>query len=141
MKLVPLCTMTHRQTEYVSSGPLPGGDSIGFVLAEGEVTGERLAGTTKRHNFAYHRADGVNLPNTQGVIATHDGATVFFEIHGLSPLPRPGTTVRDAFAGIMFRTADPRYAWLNSVYGVCEGRYAGGPVAGYDIYECRSDDA
>ena len=38
-------------------------------------------------------------------------------------------------------TQNARYAWLNSVYGVCEGKYAGGPVAGYDVYECRGDDA
>ena len=141
MKLVPLFTMTNRQTASLGSGPLVGGDTIAFVLGEGEIAGERIRGTLQRANLARHRADGVNIPDTHGVITTDDDAHIFFELRGQAAPPAAGSAIRNVFAGMTFRTDSPAYSWLNAVYALAEAHYdtRGGSIE-YHVFECAPDD-
>ncbi len=139
MKLVPLCTLIYeRPSAHHTSGPLEGGDAIGWVIGEGQVTGSRLNGRLKRFTKPLHRADGVHQPETHGVIIAAEGL-IFYELRGLSPAPIGSG--RQVFGGVTFRTDVPAYAWLNRTYAVAETSYDG--QAGgleYRLYECRSDD-
>jgi hypothetical protein len=141
MKLVPLFTMTNRQTVSIGSGPLAGGDTIGFVLGEGDIAGERVRGTLQRANLARHRADGVNVPDTHGVISTDDGASIFFELRGQAAAPATGSAIRNVFAAMTFRTSAPAYGWLNAVFALAEAHYdtRGGSIE-YRVFECAPDD-
>jgi hypothetical protein len=137
VKLVTLFTMSHRQTASIYSDPLPGGETIGWNVGEGTVTGERLRGKLQRANRPWHRADGLQVPDSHGVVTTDDGAVVFFEFHGLGRAA-DGETPPVAFGAFTFRTADTRYGWLNSVFAVAERRDRGDtPVVTWDAYECR----
>jgi hypothetical protein len=134
--MVLLFTMTHRQTAAIYSRALPGGETIGWAVGEGSVSGLRIRGRLRRANRPWHRADGVQIPNSYGVISTDDGASVFFDFRGLG---RPlGDRPPEAYGGMTFRTADERYAWLNSIFAVAERRDDGGPEAAviYNVYEC-----
>ena len=139
MKLVPLFTMSHRPTASIYSGALPGGEVVGWNVGEGTVTGERIRGRLQRANRPWHRADGLQVPDSHGVITTDDGASVFYEFRGLG---RAGEGERppEGYGAFTFRTADARYSWLNAVFAVAERRDRGGaePVL-YDVYECRPD--
>ena len=139
MKLVPLFTLTYdRPLEHRASGPLAGGDAIGWVVGEGRVSGERLNGTLRRFTKPLHRADGVHEPETHGVIVAAEGL-VFYDMRGLSP--SPVGQARQVFGGVTFRTDVPAYEWLNRVYAVAETMYDG--KAGgleYRLYECRADE-
>jgi hypothetical protein len=137
VKLVPLFTMRHRQTAAVYSDPLPGGETVGWVIGEGVVSGARIRGTLQRANRPWHRADGVQVPDSHGIITTDDGASVFFELRGLGR-PASGDTRPEAYGGLTFRTSEARYAWLNSVFAVAERTDDGGPDGvAYEVYECQ----
>jgi hypothetical protein len=140
MKLVPLCTMAGQRTAYSYSDPLPGGDRVGWVVGEGVVRGERLSGTLRRSNRPLHRADGVNVDSTDGVITT-DGGPVFYSLRGIAVKRSADAEDRTIFASVTFRTAVPDHAWLNAVFCVAEATWdgKGGPVE-YQVYECRQDD-
>src|SRR5436190_9645870 len=118
MKLVPLCTMTSRRIDHAYTDALPGGERIGWVVGEGRVEGERLAGTLRRSNVPHHRADGVNVDTTDGVITTADGASIFYALRGLAVLDPSAPPARDILASVTFRTSAAAYAWLNSVFAV-----------------------
>jgi hypothetical protein len=138
MKLVPLCTMTSRRIDHAYTDALPGGERVGWVVGEGRVEGERLSGTLRRSNVPHHRADGVNVDTTNGVITTPDGASVFYELRGLAVVTAGGAPARDILASVTFRTSAPAYAWLNSVFAVAEAKYDGlGGPSEYHIFECR----
>lgn len=139
MKLVPLFTMTHRPTVATYSDALTGGESVGWVVAEGTVSGDRIRGTQRRVNRPWHRGDGMQVPDSHGVITTDDGALVFFEFRGLGRAA-DGDKPPEGYGGVTFRTADARYIWLNSIFAVAERRDRGGAEAVvYDVYECRPD--
>ena len=140
MKLVPLFTMTNLQTTTVASGPLVGGDTIAFVFGDGVVVGDRVHGSFRRVNRATHRADGVNVPDTHGVITTEDGANVFFEVRGLAAPPESGSTIRNVFSALTFRTGSPEYLWINSVFAIAEAQYdTRGSTIEYRVFECAPD--
>ena len=139
--MVLLFTMSHRNTAAIYSGSLPGGESIGWAIGEGTVSGPRVRGKLRRANRPWHRADEAQVPNSYGVITTDDGASVFFEFRGLGR-PALGGRPPEAYGGMTFRTADDRYAWLNSIFAVAERRDDGGREAAvtYEVYECASEE-
>ena len=94
----PLCEVELRYTSLESIDFGAGGQLYGTM--EGTASGERLRGTLRLTNLAPRRADNVNMPTLRGVLDAH--ARVFV------------TT-------FTFRTADSRYSWLNTTFGVLEG--------------------
>lgn len=145
MKLAPLFDMTVRYTEIQWAEPLdhPGGrEGIAWALREGRVDGPRLKGAYRACNHPYRRADDVNVPDVHAMITTDDGARVYYELHAYGLL-EPGKDTRRVVGSLTFRTGDPRYAWLNSLFATVEGAYERGPdglLRGtFHAYECVSE--
>lgn len=118
MNLTPLCEMEMHYTwiDYVDYGA--GGQYVGIL--EGTVTGDRLRGTLKSVNVPARRPDNVNCPAFRGIIATEDGAKIYFEFNGIALL-RPEDKARVFTTSLSLRTGDARYAWVNNVVGAVEG--------------------
>ncbi len=87
-----------------------------FFVAQGEVSG-RIAGRLEGANHPRSRVDRCALPNVQGAIVTHDGATIIFDWHGIAR-PYPPER-RQIVVTATHVTADERYAWLNDA--ICVG--------------------
>ncbi len=145
MKLAPLFDMTVRYTEIRWAEPLdrPGGtEGQGWALREGRVDGARVRGTYKACNHPHRRADNVNEPEVYGMIATDDGALVYYEIHAYGLL-EPGKDTRRVVGSMTFKSGAPQYVWLNSCYATVEGSYVRGPdgllQGTFHAYECVSD--
>ncbi len=87
------------------------GDWFGYVAGGGRVTGERLSGGLRWTNHPRRRADGVWLPDFQGVISTDDGVQILFSFRGYNW----GLTDayeyerRAALGGLNMVTPDERY--------------------------------
>jgi hypothetical protein len=67
------------------SQPLPyagGVEPARQGVGDGTVTGERLSGGVQWSNQPRRRGDGTMLPDARGVITTHEGAEVFFDLTG-----------------------------------------------------------
>ena len=118
MNMIPLCEMEMHYTwiDYVDSGI--GGQYVGTL--EGTVRGDRLRGTLKSVNVPARRPDNVNCPAFRGIIATDDGAKIYFEFNGIALL-RPEDKARVFTTSLSLRTGDARYAWVNNTVGVVEG--------------------
>jgi hypothetical protein len=118
MQFVPLCDleMSYTDLEFVDYGA--GGQYYGHL--EGTLAGDRLRGLLRLVNLPPKRPDDVNMPTLRGILTTDDGATVFVAMDGLSVL-RPEDNARVYAATLTFRTGDPRYTWLNTVFAVQEG--------------------
>jgi len=101
-----------------------GGERRNFFVAEGEVTG-RITGRLRGANHPRRRADGTYEPDFQGVIETHDGATVLFDWRGYGRAYPEGRRQIVLFATHV--SDDERYRFLNDV--VCAG-----------VGEVRSED-
>jgi hypothetical protein len=137
MKLTPLCDFELRYTDlevldFGASGQLYGS-------LEGSLAGERLRGALRVTNLAPKRSDDVNLPTVRGLLTTDDGAKVWVAMDGMA-LARPTDGVRVVTAAITFRTGDPRYAWLNTVFAVTEGvldTVATGGAVRHRVYSCE----
>ena len=118
MNLSPLFEMElhYDWTDFVSYGT--GGQYIG--VAEGTVSGDRLHGTIKTVNVPAKRPDNVNCPAFRGIIATDDGAKIYFEFNGIALL-RPEDNARIFTTSLSLRTGDARYGWANNTVGAVEG--------------------
>lgn len=130
--------MTFAQPGRKVIGPLEGGDSIVFGTPTGEVEGERLQGRIQAVNHGRFRADGVNLPDTRGVITTSDEAHVYFELRGYA-IPQPGGSPIAVTASIVFRTDADELRWLNRVFGLAEAVFESTDRVTYRVYECVAE--
>jgi len=118
MQLTPLCDLELRYTSLESIDFGAGGQIYGTM--EGTVSGERLRGRLRLTNLAPRRPDNVNMPTLRGVLDTDDGAKIYVEMNGIANL-RQSDKARVFVTTVMFRTADQRHAWLNTVFAVLEG--------------------
>ena len=136
MNLIPLADLELRYTSLESVDYEAGGQLYGTM--EGQLNGEDLRGDLRLTNLAARRADNVNLPTLRGLLTTHDGASVYIELNGIATL-RPADQARVFVTSVTFRTGDPRYAWLNTVFGLLEGVLGSVSVGGLAqgrIYRC-----
>jgi len=122
MRLEHFCDMEFRYDTagFAVLAPFGGAEAQGYGVGTGTVTGDRLAGTIRWSNTPRRRGDGVLLPDTDGIIATSDGARVFFSMRGYS-LAKATPVSRVLLSSITFAADDERYAWLNTAFGVQEG--------------------
>jgi hypothetical protein len=142
MKLVPLFEMVYKYVErhtVALKGPR-GSDSTSWMFREGTIAGERVRGGHKAMNKSVLRSDDVVTPDIRGVLTTDDGAEVYYEIRGY------GIDIDGFrnFSGSMYLLTDSeKYAWLNTVVGVIEGRYTrdaeGYLIGTFQVYECVSE--
>jgi hypothetical protein len=144
MKLVPLFEMVHKYVERHSvslKGPL-GTDSTSWMFREGTILGDRIRGGHKAMNKSVLRSDNVVTPDIRGVLTTDDGAEVYYEVRGYG-IDVDG--LRNFTGTMYFMTDAARYAWINTVIGVMEGRYTRDPegylIGTFQVYECVSEAA
>ena len=100
----------------------PDADWVGYVDGGGTIEGDKVRGTLRWTNHPRRRADGVWLPDFQGVIQTDDAADILFSFSGYnySLTERFEYTHRAVVAAITFQTGSDHYRWLNDVFGVLE---------------------
>jgi Protein of unknown function (DUF3237) len=137
MKLTPLFDFELRYTDLEVLDFGAGGQLYGSL--EGFLEGERLRGALRVTNVAPMRPDDVNLPTVRGLLTTDDGAKVWVAMDGLA-LARSTDGARVVTAAITFRTGDPRYAWLNTIFAVTEGvlnTVAAGGAVHHRVYRCE----
>jgi hypothetical protein len=138
VRLLPLFTMTLEQPQRTIIGPLAGGDSIVYGTPTGEVSGARLEGSVRAVNHGRFRLDGVNEPDTRGVITTSRGAHVYFELRGHA-IPEPSGSPIAVTASIQFRTDDEEASWLNRVFALAEAVFETSERVTYRVYECVAE--
>ena len=93
-------------------------EGIGYGEGRGTATG-RIDGTVVWSNYPRRRTDGRMLPNLRGLITTHDGASVIFELRGRTIFEgdEPG---RQNLVG-WFESDHESYRWLNDLVCIAEG--------------------
>jgi len=136
--MTPLCDVELRYTSLESVDFGAGGQLYGTM--EGTVTGERLEGTLRLTNLAPRRPDNVNMPTLRGILVTRDDARIYVEMNGIATL-RESDQARVFVTTFTFRTADTRYSWLNTTFGLLEGALDSvgvGGVARGRAYECAA---
>ena len=114
MRLEPLYRVTFEYPEawFVELEGQRGAESQHFLIAEGRCEG-RLAGRFRGANHPRRRTHETYLPDFQGVIETHDGARVMFDLRGYGrayPEER-----RQVVGSVTHLSGDERYRWLNDV--------------------------
>lgn len=105
-----------------------------YAHMEGDWRGDRISGRLRLTNIAQKRADNVNTPALRGVLETHDGATLYVEMNGLSQIHGGG---RAFVNSLTFRTAHPTYQWATTMLCVVEGELYGPPRPNELRARCR----
>lgn len=134
MHVTPLCELEIHYTdlEFVDFGV--GGQYYGHL--EGHLRGGLLSGTVRLVNLAAKRPDDTNLPTLRGTLVTEDGAKVFISMDGIA-LMRAEDGARVFSGATAFRTGDPRYTWLNTLFAIMEGVLLPSMVAQVRVHRCE----
>ena len=127
-------------------GPGPYGTRLIFDVTGGSVAGPRLRGRVlpSGGDWLLVRPDAYGLLDVRAAVETEDGAFVYAQYYGvleMSPrvqrlLASGGRSEYGEFYFVTqprFETGDPRYAWLNAVMAVGEGRLLPNAVE-YRVY-------
>jgi hypothetical protein len=122
-----------------------------FDVIGGRAEGPRLRGrlVASGGDWLLVDAEGVGRLDVRGTLETDDGASIFIHYHGVLELNEAvlaalekgeSTDFGDSYFMTQprFETGDPRYAWLNRVVAVAEGRVLPGAVE-YRVYEVLND--
>ena len=151
MKLKPLLRYHADLKPPVDVGKGPYGTRQIFEVTGGSFEGERLKGTILTGGGDWILIDdrGVGHLDVRATFRTHDGAHIYLQYYGSlvinekvqKALGAGGSTEygdTSFFTAPRFETGDERYAWLNDVVAVAEGRVLPGAVE-YRVYECVND--
>ena len=138
MRLEPLFEMHADLKPGVPVGPGPQGTRSIVDVTGGRFSGARLRGRIlpSGGDWLLIRPDGASaLLDVRITFETHDGAFVYVTYYGVIELsaaaqaalaaPEGGSTEYGDHYFVTqprFETGDPRYAWLNDVVAVAEGR-------------------
>ncbi len=144
--------MSYRATLNAPAdvGRVPCGTRLFFEVSGGEFEGPRLRGRilTGGGDWLLIDNDGVGRLDVRAVFATDDGAHIYVQYPGVLMLDEktrasltggPATDYGHTHwvTQPRFETGDARYAWLNNVMAIGEGRALPGGVE-YRVYECRA---
>jgi hypothetical protein len=146
MKLEPLMTYRAQLRPPVEVGAGPLGTRTIFDVTGGSFEGARLRGRIlpSGGDWLLVGPDGVGRLDVRATFETDDGARIYVRYRGVLEL---NEKIRKALEGgesteygdtyfmtqPVFETGDRRYAWLNSVVAVAEGRLLPGEVE-YRVY-------
>jgi hypothetical protein len=120
------------------------------VVTGGSFMGPRLKGTiwASGGDWWLRGPDGVVRLDVRATFETDDGALIYGQYYGVvrpeagRPLAQPGETSEYGDAYFMtaprFETGDERYAWLNGLVCVAEGKRTAQGVA-YRVYAVVND--
>ena len=149
MKLTPLFELQGRIGSNTMVGQAPVGTRVIAELTGGTFTGERLSGQVLTPGADWLLIDnsGFGHIDVRLTLATSDGAHIYMRYTGLleyndaltAALAEGGTTrYGDNYFVTQprFETGDARYAWLNSIVAVAEGRLLEGGVQ-YRVFACE----
>jgi hypothetical protein len=150
-KLEYLMTYHAELEPPVEVGAVPSGVRRIVDVKGGAFEGPRLKGRILPGggDWLLVGNDGVARLDVRATLETHDGARIYVQYPGVlvlneriaQALARGGET-RYGETYFMtqprFETGDPRYAWLNSVVAVGEGRVRPGVVE-YRVYQVVND--
>jgi len=145
LKLEHLVTYHADLKPAVVVGNGPSGNRVIVDVLGGTFDGPRLKGTIlpSGADWLTVGADGVVRLDVRATLATEDGAHIYVHYHGVS-VPTDVSRARaargeatdfgDAYfmTAPRFETGDSRYAWMNSIIAVGEGRT--GPNASWVEY-------
>jgi Protein of unknown function (DUF3237) len=103
---------------YAIVSPCDGEEGIGYGEGRGTAIG-RIEDTVVWSNYPRRRTDGRMLPDARGLVTTHDGASILFELRGRTIFEgdEPG---RQNLVG-WFESDHESYRWLNDVVCIAEG--------------------
>jgi len=137
--------------EPAQIGPGPFGNRMIFDVAGGTGEGPRLRGRLLESggDWLLIGPDGVGRLDVRGTFETDDGARIYIQYHGVLEMNEKVTQALAQGQGIdfgdtyfmtqpRFETGDPRYAWLNRVVAVAEGRLLPRAVE-YRVYQVLND--
>ena len=146
MKLEHLVTYHADLKEAVEIGAGPAGQRRIVDVTGGTFEGPKMRGTIlpSGGDWIAMGADGVGRLDVRATFRTDDGAHVYVQYYGNLVLndaanaalaSGKGTDYGDTYfmTAPRFETGDPRYAWLNAVVAVGEGRIVPGGVE-YRVY-------
>jgi hypothetical protein len=132
-------------------GPGPSGARRIFDVKGGTFDGPRMKGKILRSgaDWLLIGNDGIGRLDVRGTFETDDGARVYMQYYGVVVLNEKvaaaltkgeATDYGDTYFMTQprFETGDPRYAWLNSVVAVSEGRILPNAVE-YKVYQVVND--
>ncbi|MSQ67777.1 MAG: DUF3237 domain-containing protein [Gammaproteobacteria bacterium] len=151
MKLEPLMTYHASLLPAVAVGAGPYGQRAIFEVTSGAFEGPRLRGIlrTGGGDWMLIDAQGVGHLDVRATFETHDGALIYVQYFGSVVLTEALTNALQGngetdygdtyfFTQPRFETGDARYAWLNQVIAVGQGRVRGGRVE-YQVSACVND--
>ena len=147
MKLVHLMTYRADLKPPVGLGKGPFGTRSIFDVTGGHAEGPRLCGTFLASGADWLLVDDgkIGRLDVRGTLVTDDGAHVYVHYHGVIEMNErvlgalekgEATDYGDTYFMTQprFETGDARYAWLNRVVAVAEGRVLPNAVE-YRVYE------
>jgi hypothetical protein len=132
--LVPLATVRVTRGDVYRLGQTAFNKRVIGSIANGRWEGERLSGEiiAPGGDWAIPSTDGkVMLLDVRQLLRTDDGALVYITYKGRCDRERGTYTVAPTF-----ETDDERYAWLNVVQAVGQGRSDGEDIV-YSMFEVR----
>ena len=148
MKLEPLFTFrADLKQPPAQVGAGPAGTRTIFDIAGGSFEGPKLRGRVLESggDWLLFGADGVGRLDVRGTLETDDGARIYVQYFGILEMNEAvagamargeGTEFGDTYFMTQprFETGDERYAWLNRVVAVAEGRMLPGGVE-YRVFQ------
>jgi hypothetical protein len=150
LKLEPLMTYRATLKPPVDVGPGPFGTRRIFDVTGGSFEGPRLRGqvVASGGDWILLDAEGVGRLDVRATFETDDGARLYVQYHGVIVMNQ---TAQDAlakgapmefgdtefFTTPRIETGDARYAWLNRLVTVAEGRVVPGGVE-YRVFALRN---
>ena len=152
MQLEPLMTFRgNLKPEAQPVGKGPYGTRQIFEVTDGSFEGERLKGDILSCGGDWLLIDDASVGHldVRLTLRTDDGAHIYVQYTGVLELndkvaaamaASTGTEFGDTYFMTQprFETGDERYAWLNNLVAVAEGRMIPGGVE-YQVYACRND--
>jgi hypothetical protein len=147
VKLEPLMEYRADLKPGTPVGDGPYGQRLIVDVSGGSVEGPRVRGKVlpSGGDWLLIRPDGKGLLDVRATFETDDGAFIYVQYYGVlevneqvaKALQEGGSTEYGEIYFMTqprFETGDPRYAWLNSVVAVAEGRIRPGAVE-YRVYQ------
>jgi hypothetical protein len=150
-KLEYLMTYRADLKPPVNVGAGPAGSRQIFDVTGGSLEGPRLKGRLQPSgaDWMLMGPDGVGRLDVRGTFETDDGAHIYVQYHGVLVLNDKVAQALASggeleygdtyfFTAPRFETGDERYAWLNSIVTIGEGRLLPNAVE-YRVYQVVSD--
>lgn len=150
-RLEPLLTFRAELGDAAQVGAVPSGNRQIFDVAGGRFEGPRLEGRVlpSGGDWILIGNDGIGRLDVRATLETSDGARIYVQYFGVlrfepSVMAAVAAGEETAFGDTYFmttprfETGDERYAWLNAVVAVGQGRMLPGAVE-YRVFEVTND--